>query len=104
MSDAAVEGLGLTAGTLTTLAFLPQVIQIWRLQSARGVSLAWIIIFSTGVFLWFIYGLISNAPAVFIATWYCPDDDMAILPRTEEASVIKGVGVPAVKVAPESAE
>ena len=67
MSDAAVEGLGLTAGTLTTLAFLPQVIQIWRLQSARGVSLAWIIIFSTGLFLWFIYGLISNAPAVFIA-------------------------------------
>ena len=67
MSDAAVEGLGLTAGTLTTLAFLPQVIQIWRLQSARGVSMAWIIIFSAGVFLWFIYGLISNAPAVFIA-------------------------------------
>ena len=67
MSDTAVEGLGLTAGTLTTLAFLPQVIQIWRLQSAQGVSLAWIIIFSTGVLLWFIYGLISNAPAVFIA-------------------------------------
>jgi MtN3 and saliva related transmembrane protein len=67
MSNLAIEGLGLIAGTLTTISFLPQVIHIWNSRSAKGLSLQWITIFGTGVFLWLIYGLIGNAPSVFIA-------------------------------------
>ncbi len=65
--DNTTEGLGLLAGTLTTVSFLPQVIQVWQARSAKGLSFQWIILFSTGVFLWFLYGLISDAPSVFIA-------------------------------------
>lgn len=32
--------LGLVAGTLTTLSFLPQVIRTWRTKSAEDLSLA----------------------------------------------------------------
>jgi len=65
--DHTIEGLGLLAGTFTTISFLPQVLQVWRSRSAKGLSFQWIVIFSTGVFLWFIYGLLNHAPSVFIA-------------------------------------
>ena len=49
--------LGLAAGTLTTAAFLPQVIRTLRLRSAREISLGWIVTFTAGVALWLVYGL-----------------------------------------------
>ena len=49
--------LGLAAGTLTTAAFLPQVIRTWRLRSAREISLGWIVTFTAGVALWLVYGV-----------------------------------------------
>jgi len=49
--------LGLAAGTLTTAAFLPQVLRTWRLRSAREISLGWIVTFSAGVALWLVYGV-----------------------------------------------
>ncbi|MFB6277117.1 MAG: SemiSWEET transporter [Halothece sp.] len=49
--------IGLTAGTLTTIAFLPQVIKTWRTKSAQDISLVMFSTFCTGVFLWIVYGL-----------------------------------------------
>jgi MtN3 and saliva related transmembrane protein len=55
----------MAAGTLTTLAFLPQVLKIYRTKSARDVSYLMFLIFSTGVLLWLIYGiLIGSAPII----------------------------------------
>ncbi|AFZ49541.1 SemiSWEET transporter [Dactylococcopsis salina] len=48
--------IGLAAGTLTTIAFLPQVIKTWQSKSAKDISLGMFSTFCTGVFLWIVYG------------------------------------------------
>lgn len=58
------EALGVAAGSLTTFAFLPQVLKIWRERSAAGLSLSTFAIFTSGVFLWLIYGFFIGSFAV----------------------------------------
>lgn len=59
--------LGLVAGVLTTIAFLPQMFQIWLTKSAKDVSFVMLIIFMSGLFLWLIYGIIIGALPIIIA-------------------------------------
>lgn len=49
--------IGFVAGTLTTIAFLPQLQRTWRTKSADDMSLAMLVTFTAGVFLWLVYGL-----------------------------------------------
>ncbi len=46
--------LGLVAGALTTIAFLPQLFKTWKSKSAKNVSKETLAIFSFGVLLWLI--------------------------------------------------
>ena len=48
--------LGLVAGTLTTIAFVPQLIKVWTSKSAKDISYVMFILFVTGIVLWEIYG------------------------------------------------
>jgi MtN3 and saliva related transmembrane protein len=59
--------LGFTAASLTTLAFLPQVIKIWRSRSTKDISLPMLITFIAGITLWLIYGLLVNAAPIYMA-------------------------------------
>ena len=59
--------LGFMAASCTTLAFLPQVIQVWRSQSTKDISLPMLITFIAGISLWLIYGLLVNAAPIYIA-------------------------------------
>lgn len=59
--------LGLGAGSLTTLAFVPQVLKTWRTKSGNDISLGMILLFSTGVLLWLIYGILIDALPVILA-------------------------------------
>lgn len=57
--------LGLVAGTLTTAAFVPQVVKIWRTRSTDDISLGMFSLFNAGLFLWLGYGiLIGSVPIV----------------------------------------
>lgn len=57
--------LGLVAGTLTTAAFVPQVVKIWRTRSTHDISLGMFSLFNAGLVLWLGYGfLIGSAPIV----------------------------------------
>ena len=49
--------LGLVAASLTTAAYVPQVLQSWRSKSTRDLSLPMLILFCSGVLLWLVYGL-----------------------------------------------
>ena len=62
-----VAALGLLAGVLTTLAFLPQVIKTWRERSARGVSTWMFLLLCVGVSLWVVYGLLIGSAPVVVA-------------------------------------
>ena len=59
--------LGLVAATLTTSAFIPQLIKIWKSKSAKDVSLQMLITFCIGVSLWLIYGIYLQSLPVILA-------------------------------------
>ena len=59
--------IGLLAGALTTVAFIPQLILTWRSKSAEDLSLWLLLTFDTGVFLWLIYGLLIHSLPVIVA-------------------------------------
>lgn len=61
--------LGLLAGTLTTISFVPQVMKTWRTRSAKDFSTGMLFSFCLGVFLWLVYGLYVNALPVIIANF-----------------------------------
>ena len=64
-----VELMGFAAAFLTTIAFIPQVIQVWKSKSVEGLSLTTYIIFIIGVFLWFLYGLSIGSLSMIIANF-----------------------------------
>jgi len=59
--------LGLAAGTLTTVAFIPQLAKAWQSKSTGDLSWGMVIIFSTGVLLWLIYGIWIDSLPVILA-------------------------------------
>jgi MtN3 and saliva related transmembrane protein len=50
--------VGLLAGFLTTVGFVPQIIKGWRTKRMADVSLFMPILLSFGMGLWLVYGLI----------------------------------------------
>ena len=52
--------VGMVAGVLTTVAFLPQVLRTWRTRSTADISLVMFLIYITGLVLWLIYGVMLN--------------------------------------------
>ncbi|PKO52751.1 MAG: hypothetical protein CVU26_06040 [Betaproteobacteria bacterium HGW-Betaproteobacteria-2] len=59
--------IGFLAATLTTIAFIPQVIKVWRTRSTRDVSIGMYTLFTAGVALWFCYGLMIGSWPVIMA-------------------------------------
>jgi len=70
-----ISAIGFAAAALTTIAFLPQAIKIWRSRSSRDVSLSMAVIMFIGVVLWLAYGLLradlpiiaANVVTLFLA-------------------------------------
>lgn len=62
-----VTMIGLVAGTLTVIAFTPQLLKVAKTRSTRDISLGMFSIFCVGVFLWFVYGILSSDAPVMIA-------------------------------------
>ena len=57
--------IGLVAGTLTSLAAIPQVVKTLRSRHVRDISVWQPLLLSIGVALWMIYGiLISDLPLI----------------------------------------
>jgi MtN3 and saliva related transmembrane protein len=59
--------LGYLAGALTTLAFLPQLIKVWKSKSTHDISLVMFIVICTGISLWLIYGILINSLPIILA-------------------------------------
>lgn len=62
--------LGLVAGSLTTLAYFPQVVKTWRSRSADGMSWSMLIILCVGISLWLIYGVYAGDMPVILANLF----------------------------------
>jgi MtN3 and saliva related transmembrane protein len=59
--------IGAIAAVCTTIAFVPQVIKSWRTRDLGGISLPMYTIFTLGVILWLVYGLLIGDWPVIIA-------------------------------------
>jgi MtN3 and saliva related transmembrane protein len=62
-----IEMIGYIAAFLTTIAFLPQAIQSWRTKDLSGISLGMYSLFTIGVGLWLVYGLIIEKWPLILA-------------------------------------
>ena len=59
--------LGMIAGTLTTIAFVPQVVKTWRSKSTQDISYGMFILFSLGLVLWLVYGMLIDSLPIILS-------------------------------------
>lgn len=61
------SAIGFIAAILTTISFLPQVLKVWQTRSARDVSLGMYLLFTVGVLLWLVYGLLLQSWPIILS-------------------------------------
>ena len=59
------EYLGYIGGALTTFCYIPQIVRVFRLKSAKEISLLFTVLLLLGVVTWLFYGIFfSLAPLI----------------------------------------
>ena len=61
-----VETLGFVAGALVTCSLIPQLIRVFKLKSAREISMLFTTLLLLGITTWLAYGIILGLPPVII--------------------------------------
>ncbi|MGP8259417.1 MAG: SemiSWEET transporter [Acidobacteriaceae bacterium] len=64
LANARIDDLGYAAALLTTAAYVPQLVRVLRLRSARDISLPTFLMFALGVFLWLLYGIYTGSKPI----------------------------------------
>ena len=59
--------VGYVAAALTTVAFVPQALKSWQTRDLSGVSLPMYSLFTAGVAMWFVYGVMLGSWPIIIA-------------------------------------
>lgn len=62
-----IEWIGYLAACCTTFSFIPQVLHILRTRDTRAISLGMYSLFTFGVAMWLIYGIVINNLPMIIA-------------------------------------
>ena len=60
------EYLGIIAGLLTTFSLVPQIIRVYKLKSAREISLLFNTSMLLGVIIWLVYGVVLGLAPLII--------------------------------------
>jgi MtN3 and saliva related transmembrane protein len=60
--------IGLTAGGLSIIAYIPQVWKTYTTKRAKDLSMKWLILTLSSAMLWFTYGVLSNALPLVITS------------------------------------
>jgi MtN3 and saliva related transmembrane protein len=79
VSTTALNAIGWLAAVGTTVSFVPQLVRVWRLRSAREISLITFLVFSVGVFLWLLYGIFAHSMPIILANGITLALSLAIL-------------------------
>lgn len=61
------DGIGSLAASLTTVSFVPQVWQVWQSKHVKDISLGMYSLFTLGVALWLVYGILLMSWPIIIA-------------------------------------
>ena len=62
-----IESIGIIAGTLGVLAWIPQLKEVWITEKHEGISLSTLHLICTALLLWLIYGLMIMSIAIIIS-------------------------------------
>jgi MtN3 and saliva related transmembrane protein len=62
-----VEALGLLAGVIGIVAWIPQIIQVWVHKRHDGLSLTTFAVVSLALALWLVYGILVDSFAMVAA-------------------------------------
>jgi MtN3 and saliva related transmembrane protein len=62
-----IDWIGSLAAFLTTASFIPQAWQTFRTRDVSGISLGMYSLFTVGVALWLVYGILLVAWPIIIA-------------------------------------
>jgi len=65
--NASLELLGLLAGAITSIGFLPQIFRGYKTKKLDDISIYMPVVLAIGMTLWFIYGLLIEGLAVVVA-------------------------------------
>lgn len=61
--------IGYIAAICTTVAYLPQVVKVYRTKSTRDISLGMFLLLNAGISAWLIYGIILNKMPIIAANF-----------------------------------
>ncbi len=61
------EWIGYLAAFFTTAAYVPQTLKVLRERHTDGLSLGMYSLITTGIALWFVYGVMIDSPSVMLA-------------------------------------
>ena len=67
MATMMVEALGLLAGVIGIVAWIPQIIQVWVHKRHDGLSLTTFAVVSLALALWLVYGILVDSFAMVAA-------------------------------------
>lgn len=79
LTSAQADALGSVAAVLTTAAFLPQLFKTFRTRRVEDISLVMYLVFTLGVGLWLVYGLLLDAMPIIVANGITLGSASAIL-------------------------
>lgn len=61
------EIIGYIAAALTTAAYIPQVVKVFRHKHTTSISLGMYSILACGIAAWFAYGVMIGSPSIMLA-------------------------------------
>lgn len=62
-----IEAIGLLAGLLGIVAWVPQIREVWVNQRHEGISLSTFSVVTVALVLWLIYGVLIRSMAMIVA-------------------------------------
>jgi len=67
MHEFHIKTIGIVAGIMTTVSFIPQITKILKTGHTRDISLYMYAILETGLFLWLVYGIFIERLPIILA-------------------------------------
>jgi len=67
MAEFWIESIGLVAGFIGIVAWIPQIRRVWVDEKEEGISLPTFIAVTASLSLWLVYGIIVNSIAMIIS-------------------------------------
>ena len=64
MAEAWIEAIGLFAGIIGFVAWIPQIVQVWVEKRHDGISLTTFAVVSFALSLWLVYGILVDSLAM----------------------------------------